>query len=231
MSWVAGYTFVGNGTNGAANAVLFQTATSTYLLRGYTAGSSSGQVPIVGADAQLGAAYVNDVEKHFARKVVKRMWIHVISLQPSTSNNMMAVIAPFRGGGGCEQAVFDVLATAGQVGNTVTNVTSMKGAFSVDSWQSKTVEITAFIAGGAGARQNEFDINSIQVPGAVAGSIVNPAAATGIDGDGDIPACFALAGNCTTAALQNTKVHQIVIEQEVDLLDYIGGMAQVLAVS
>jgi hypothetical protein len=33
MSWIAGYTFVGNGTNGAVNAVLFQTATSTYILK------------------------------------------------------------------------------------------------------------------------------------------------------------------------------------------------------
>jgi hypothetical protein len=225
MSWIAGYTFVGNGTNGAVNAVLFQTATSTYILKAQGAGSS-GFVPIVGSDAQLGAAYVNDVEKHYARKVIKRMWIHVRSLQPSTTNNMMAIIAPFRGGGGAEYAIFEVLATAAEVGNTLTQVSSMKGAFSVDSFQSKSVEITPYIAGGSGARQNEFDLSTI-VSGNSAGSIVNPGVATGVDGDGDIPACFTLAGNCTTAALQNTKVHEIVIEQEVDLLDYIGGMNQV----
>jgi len=228
MAWVTGYTYVGNGTNGAANAVLFLTGTGTYLLSANapTANpntSSSGMVPILGADTQLGRSYVSDIEKHYARKVIKRMWIHIVSLQPSTANNMMAILAPVRGGGGVEGAKFVVLATAGEAGNTVDNVSSMKGACSIDSFESKTIDITAFIAGGSGPRQNEFDLN--QVVGVQNGpTIITAGAPSGVDGDGFVPACFTLAGNNTTAALQGTKVHEIIIEQEVDLLDYVGGM-------
>jgi hypothetical protein len=228
IAWTAGTIFVGNGTNGIANSVYFLTATGTYLARGFSAGAS-GMVPIVASDAQLGAAFIKDVEKHFARKVIKRMWIHLISLQPSTANNMMVVVAPSRGGGGVEWAIFDALATAAEPANTVINVTSMKGSFPCDSWQNKSVEITSFIAGGSGARQNEFDLDTI-VSGNAAGSVINPGLVTGVDGDGDIPACFAVAGNSTTAALQNTNTHLVVIEQEVDYLDYIGGMSQILPI-
>jgi hypothetical protein len=228
VSWTAGFIFVGNGTNGATNAVLYQTATSTYIAAPNSA-ANSGFVPILAADSQFGSSYVTDVEKHYARKIIKRMWMHIISLQPSTSNNMMAVVAPLRGGAGLEAARFDPLATA-NAANTVTNVTSMKGAFSVDSWESKSCEITDFIAGGSGSRQNEFDISS-KTQGAVSGSVLAAGAVINLDGDGFCPACFAIAGNNTTTGLQNTQTHQIVIEQEVDLIDYIGGMAIPLPVA
>jgi len=228
ISWTAGYIFVGNGTNGATNAVIYQTATSTYIAAPNSS-TNSGFVPILAADSQFGSSYVTDVEKHYARKIIRRMWMHIISLQPSTSNNMMAVVAPLRGGAGLEAARFDPLATA-NAANSVTNVTSMKGAFSVDSWESKSVEITDFIAGGSGPRQNEFDISS-KTQGAVAGSVMQAGAIVNLDGDGFCPACFAVAGNNTTAGLQNTQTHQIVIEQEVDLIDYIGGMAIPLPVA
>jgi len=220
-----GYTYVGNGTNGIANSVYFQTASSNYLITGFVATTSSGQVPIAASDFDLGQVYVSDVEKHFARKVVKRMWIHVDSLQPSTSNNMMAIIGVSRGPGGTAFSLPNSL-LATQVANTVANVSSMKASFPVDSWEHKTVEITQFIAGGSGPKQNEFEIQ-----GSPANASIYPGAGSkpAIDADSLIPACIAVAGNCTTAALQNTKVHQITIEQEVDLLDYVGGMAQVVA--
>ncbi len=217
VSWVIGYTFVGNGTNGATDAVLFRTKTNL-LCDPFAAGVSSGQVPIAGSDPQLGAAYLADIEKHFARKVIRRQWLHVDSLQPSTANNMMCVIAPYRGGGTTPYASFSPLATV-VAGNTVENVSSMKGAFPIDSWESKTVDITDYIAGGSGARQNEFEIGATD-------SSATSVTGGDIDGEGLIPSAFAVAGNSTTTALRNTNVHQIVVEQEIDLLDYVGGMAQ-----
>jgi hypothetical protein len=225
VSWVAGYTFVGNGTNGTANSVYFQTASSTWLVKGQGS-ASSGQAPIAGSDLDLGATYVSDIEKHYARKVVKRMWIHVDSLQPSTSNNMMAVIGISRGPGGMAFSVPISLATAAIPSNTVNQVSSMKNAFPVDSWEHKSVEISEFIAGGSGAKQNEFEIQG--APGSNASIYVTSTVIPTIDGDSLIPACIAVAGNCTTTGLQNTKVHQITIEQEVDLLDYVGGMAAIV---
>jgi hypothetical protein len=225
IAWVAGYTYVGDGTNGAANSVLFEDATSTHLLLGYSAGISSGLCPILAADPNVGQAYIQDIEKHYARKRINRMWLRIESLQPSTSNNMMVVVAPRRGcpavGGLNTGGVGDwrVLATAGATGNTVANVSSMKGAMSVDSWETKSLDITDFIAGGTGPKQNEFELGSLATSNATLVSQFQ-------DLLGVAPACFAIAGNSTTAGLQGTKVHQVVIEQECDYLDYIGGLAQ-----
>jgi len=220
---VAGYIWVGDGTDGTANSVYFQTAAGTYLVQGL-ASSSSGMVPIAISDSQVGQAYVRDVEKHFARKIIRRMWIHVDSLQPSTSNNMMAVIGVSRGGGGLSNSIPITFATASVTANTVANVSSMRGAFTVDSWESKCVDITEFIAGGSGPQQNEFDI---ELPTTGASVYTSSGTSYGVDGDGTIPACFAVAGNSTTAALKATQTHQVVIEQEVDLLDFTGGMSLV----
>lgn len=228
MSWVAGYVYVGDGTFGTADAVYFQTATLTWLILGMQA-RSSGQVPIAASDLDVGQIYNDDIEKHFARKVIKRMWIHVDSLQPSTSNNMMAVIGVSRGPGGMAYSVPIGSPTATVTSNTVNNVSSMTMSFPVDSWEHKTVEITDFIAGGSAARQNEFEIQS--APSSAGTDIyVTTAVPTISDGHGTVPACFAVAGNSTTVGLRGTRVHQITIEQEVDLVDFLGGMAQAAAI-
>jgi len=221
IAWVLGYTYVGNGTSGTALGVYLQTASGTWLVKGFAAGSS-GQAPILNADLDLGQTYVKDIIKHFARLVVKRMWVHVDSLQPSTSNNMMAMIGISRGPGGAPASIPITVATASVTFNSVGNVASMRSAFPVDSFESKTLEITEFIAGGSGPKQNEFEIQDAI---ANASFYTTTATATVIDPDGLVPSCIAVAGNCTTAGLEGTNVHQISIEQEIDLLDYLGGMS------
>jgi hypothetical protein len=232
MSWVAGYTYVGDGTNGTAASVYFLPAsagTPKWLVRGFVAGSSSGQVPIAGSDPDLGQAYIADVEKHFQRKIIRAMRLRLDSLQPSTSNNMMVVVAPSRGPGGTAASVPITYATAAVTANTVENVSSMKGSFPVDSWESKVCDITEFIAGGSGAKQNEFEISKGP---AVGTSIYVTSGVYPVDaGVGCIPGCFAIAGNCTTAGLNGTKVHLVSIEQEVDLIDFVGGMSQAAPIS
>lgn len=220
VTWVIGYTYVGNGTNGAANAVYFVDATQSHLLLGYVAGNNSGLCPILGSDANLGASYVSDIDKHYARKRVKRMWLHIDSLQPSTSNNMMCVVAPRRGFGTTFTGDFSTTLASTVAANTVPNVTSMRDAITVDSFESKCLDLTSYIAGGSGSAQNEFEISQLGGFTAVAGHTC--------DLDGVAPAGFAVAGNSTTTALQGTYVHQISVEQEVDLLDFVGGLAQVL---
>jgi hypothetical protein len=133
---------------------------------------------------------------------------------------MMVIIGVSRGPGGTASSRMAPLATAALAANTVANVSSMKKSFPCDSWEHKTVEISDLIAGGSGPKQNEFEIQG--APNSA--SLWTAAGVPAIDGDSLIPACVAVAGLNTTAALQNTQVHQITIEQEVDLLDYIGGM-------
>jgi len=160
IGYVTGYSFVGNGTNGAANSVYFlpySSGTPAWLIKGNAAGSS-GTVPVLPSDSSIGATWVNDLLKHFARIKFNKVYICIDSLQPSTSNNMMIAIAPYRGSGISESSVPITFATAVVAANTIANVTSMKGAIPVGSWESKRIDATSFIAGGGGSMQNELKL-------------------------------------------------------------------------
>jgi len=219
ISWILGYTFVGDGTRGAANAVLFLTNMGTYITGNGAGPAAQGAVPILSSDTQLGATYCSDIEKHYSRKVIKRMWVHVASLQPATSNNMMAVVAVSRGPGLAQQGVQAVQATSVNA-QGFTNVMSMNNAMTVDSFETKSMDVTQFIAGGSGAKQNEFEL----AQAGVATTVIQAGQTAIVDElEGLAPASLIVSGNSTTAGLQNTKVHAIIIEQEIDLLDFVGG--------
>jgi hypothetical protein len=157
MAWTLGFIYVGNGTNGTTNAVLFQTNTGTYSAGAET---HSAVIPIVGGDSQLGKSYINDVQKHFGRKVIKKMWLHLDALVPSTGSAMMIAVAPIRGVGQCSKTIFYPLATAGATANALDSVLSCKDAITCDSFEHKTLDITAYIAGGSGPLQNEFNVSA-----------------------------------------------------------------------
>jgi len=228
ISWIAGYTFVGDGTRGTANNVFFSDAAGTYLFGGLTGtvGTSGvgGGVPILAADSKVGATYIADVEKHYARKVIRKQWMHVITLQPSTSNNMVAYVCGVRGPSAAEQGVALPKATSTAVQQTLTNVLSMDNRLEVRSYESKTMDITHLIAGGSGALQNEFEIDS---PTDASTTVIQSSNVPGIDLIGVCPTSLIVSGNCTTTGLQNTNVHAIIVEQEVDFLDFIGGSSQI----
>jgi hypothetical protein len=224
-AWVLGYTYVGDGTNGTNNKVYFLDAAKTHLLSGHslTAVVSSGVTPVSFRDALLGYIPLVDIAKHFSRYIIQKATVCVESLQPSTSNNMMAIIAPTRGPGLAAENNFVAFATAAVNANSVADLSSMNGAVTVDSWQTKRFDCTHYIAGGSGAKQNEFEVVQFESEeeDLQAGSLFL--------GVGDIPFGLAIAGNSTTAGLEGTVVHQIVVELELDFLDYVGGMSQMLS--
>jgi hypothetical protein len=226
IAYPMGYTFVGNGTDGTNNSVYFQTASGTYLIAGTGSAISgtlpSGAVPIAPSDGDLGASYVTDIFKHFSRVRINRLQVHVDSLQPSTSNNMVAVVGPSRGPGLGQFSYAVALATGSIQSNSYGQVSSMQGAFAVDSWESKCVDLTRYIAGGSGPLQNEFEISTIGTAEKIYPTAEPPQGPL----LGLVPACLTIAGNSTTAGLAGTRVHQISISFEVDLLDFLGGIPQ-----
>jgi len=228
VAWVLGYTYVGNGTNGTNNTVYFLDPLSTNLLVGHSAALSgyysSGVAPVSFRDKVLGYGPLVDIAKHYSRYVIKRAQISVESLQPATSNNMMCIVAPTRGSGLASQNIFVALATATVPGNTVADLTSMNGAVTVDSWETKTFDVTHYVAGGSGAKQNEFEIQQE----VIAEEVLNGPNVEG-NHEGDIPFGIAVAGNSTTAGLEGTIVHQIVAILDLEFLDYVGGMSQILS--
>lgn len=222
---VIGTIYVGNGTNGTTDAVYLQSASNTWLVSGRDATSmASGWAPLLISDADFGQSYIGDIEKHFSRKVIRKMWLHVNSLQPTTTANMVIVGAASRGSQGAEQGLPIATATAVVPANTIANVQSCKGAFVLNSWENKTVDLTEFIAGGSGPRQNEFDLQT----GPTVGQFwTTTATRSTLDASGVVPASICFAGNNTSTSFRGTDIANVVIEQEVDYLDYVGGMSAI----
>lgn len=224
MAWSLGFVYVGNGTNGAANAVLFQTTSGALL-----ADASVAQpfVPILGSDTVLGKSYVSDITKHYARKVIHRMWLEVNALVPSTGSAMMVAIGALRGPSSCAATTPHVLATAGATAATLDSVTSIRDCMVLTSFENRTMEISHLIAGGSGPRQDEFNVASQNASGTafVAATAVGATLPGGLEGI--VPACIVVGGNNTVAAYQAQQMFEIVIRQEVSFLDYAGGSAQV----
>jgi len=203
-SWLAGYIYVGNGTLGATDGVYYRDVTTNVTI--------VPSAPIGAGDANVGQTYMQDIEKHYSRKVYRRLMAHIIPLQTSTSNSMVAYIAPTRGPTG-------LLSSATHTDTTVANVISMGGVTEAASWQASTIDITPYIAGGSGAQQNEFQMTNLVAEGAIIG---NDTWGTDL-----VPAMLTVAGNNATSGLRGTNTHLVVIEQIADYLDFLGGFSPI----
>lgn len=213
ISWIAGYTYVGDGTLGATDSVYFRPAGATTDVT--TGATGAGMVPFLSTDAQIGQTYLADVEKHFARKRVRRAAVRLVSLQPSTANSCMVQVAPVRGPGASGDT--NPLTASIVAAPVLANVMGMSGSKSVASWEHATIDMTPFIAGGSGATQDEFSIAATDGDSAWGSGA--------IDVSGIAPCAFVITGQNSTAALRGTNVHAVILEETVDLLDFIGGQS------
>lgn len=213
VSWIAGSVYVGNGTNGATDSVYFSSNTS-----GLVPGTSGGgQVPILGSDAGVGKSYVSDIEKYYARKVIRKLKVRLLSVQPSTANSMVALIAPVRGPAASGDTVTFTAATT--AAPAYSNVVGMTGVKSVPSYKDAVLDMTPYIAGGSGPKQNEFSINR---DGDTSGTAWG---AGTLDLVGIAPAAFVISGVNGTTGLRGGITHYVVIETVADYLDFLGGMS------
>lgn len=215
ISWLAGYVYVGNGTLGATDSIyaVDPTKTETIVPAPGLTGQTNGGVPIVEGDTLLGATYAADVVKHYARKVIKKVWLDVLPLQTSTTNSMIAAVAPMRGPGSIGQP-----GTGTAAGNSYNNVLSMAGFKQCASWEGMRVDMTPYIAGGSGAKQNEYDVSAGDGSSTAAGGYTYYTR-------GVVPCTFSVSGSNSTTSLRGTVTHSLIVTEVVDLLDSIGGNA------
>lgn len=203
MSWLAGYITVGNGTLGANDGVYYSDVSFTYNILNY--------VPVLGSDTYVGQGYVKDIEKHYQRRILRKRVLRLISLNPATTNQMMVCVAPIAGGGDVQNSSA-VTTTAAAV--TLANTIGIAGAKTAASYECLELDLTPYVKGGAGAKQNEFAINSTQAS----------ATAVGANPTGLVPCCVVVSGSNATSALRGTKTHMVVVEDVVDLVDFVGGV-------
>jgi hypothetical protein len=212
ITWVAGTVYVGNGTLGATNSV-YSAAQNPILL--YTAGTGGGfWIPFAPADVDVGSTYGASLLKLYRRFRIRQARVHLLTIQSSTTNNAVIAVAPCRGPPGA--AEFSSGATGTPAAQTLQNLMSISGMKSCDSFENMTLDLTPYIAGGAGARQDEFAIANSIAQGSDEGQVLDPI--------GVIPCAFQLAGNSTVSALQGTVTHNIICEMVCDLLDFVGAV-------
>lgn len=224
-SYTMGYIFVGDGTNGTANAVLFQSSDKTLINGQQTAAPI---IPILPSDGRLGKSYITDISKHFQRRKYRKLLLHVDSLQPNTNAAMIVVVAPVRGGASAGPTIPTVLATAGATAATLDSVRSMKGNLYLNSFETglkrTTLDLTPFIAGGSGPLQNEFPINNTDFSNSTCYSAAAVMSTLCVPAN-NAPACIIVTGLNTIAGNQNNQMFELIIEMEYDLLDFTGGEA------
>jgi len=210
FSYVAGSIYVGNGTLGATDKVYFSPDAGTHTQTG------APFTPIAPASTDFGSAYILAIEKLFRRKTYKRLRVFFFPIQSSTTNNMTITVAPIAGPADYAEATNVALSTdTTATPATQLMVMSFSGNTTVDSFEPTMIDLTQYIRGGAGAKENEFAIGNVSAG-------VNT---TGGNQLGAIPACFVVSGNSNATALRGTNTHLVVVEEIVDLIDFTGNDA------
>lgn len=226
IRWTLGYVYIGDGVHGTIDNVLFQTSD----LKIFASNAGNGLVPVLAGDTILGKTYVRDVQKHFGRKVIRKLVMYLDGLVPSTGTAAMIAFAPLRGASQVGLSATVPSPTPGAPGVNLDTVLSLNGSDVIDTFEHRSYDLTRFIAGGFGPAQNEFNVSAnFTGPGACPSTVLVAGATlintTGIDLISVVPMTLLFSGKNSQASLRGQQVFEVVIEQVVDLLDYTGGLS------
>lgn len=186
-------------------------------------GSTVVYVPILPADTNstssgvgFGVSYMTDILKHFARVRFNALSVHYepFAAGSSTTSNCTMAMAPYRGPvTSFVNASNPYLLTSTPTSISANNtnyVASSRDGVTFPSWQSMSLNLTPYIAGGSGAKQNEFPVNTLA---SVGPGIITPLA---------VPCAFSIGGSYSGSALDTSYIAQVWVEANIDLLDFVG---------
>jgi len=173
-------------------------------------------LPVAPCDNYIGRNNMYDVMKHYSRKVVSSVKVYLTPELTNTGNNGLFAISATRGGTDTFGINSTTTATSLSVG-TDTDVMTMKNAVPFRVYDSVEYDATWAIAGGSGAKQNEF---------AISNSDTNNSTVVGnaVDGLGVIPCVLVMGGSAGGAysTSNQTASHRCIIKMTISLLDYRG---------
>jgi len=203
FSYLAGFVIVTSTSGGAsstAGSVMFQPAAGTVVSTGFN--------PVQPASAVWGQSYIADVWKHFARKRYNSVKLAIVpsGLGAASTSPLSVNFAPYRSGNAQTATVAGTTGTG--VALSVASIMGMKDNVEFPCYQTLEMDVTKYIAGGSGSRQNEFDERG------------------DIDDQGQTtPLMFALSGQYagTAPAAANATYANVFVTCVVDLLDFSGG--------
>ncbi len=211
ISWITGTAYVGNGTLGATDSVYFRPASMTSAVIIGAASGDSAHVPVAGADTVLGVSYIRDIAKHYSRMRVHSAKVDLTHIVSSTANDATVALAPVAGPGASDAAT--TTTGSGTTGASLAAIQSMEGSRTASAYSSTAVDLTRYVRGGSGPKQNEFSISGVGTSTTVIGQA---------DQDGVVPCCFAIGGYNSTTGLRGKDIHNVVVTLVVEFIDFLG---------
>jgi hypothetical protein len=217
MAYVAGYVYVAN------NGQIFFRDNSGL-------GLAQTPVPVAPADYSTGGIYIGqlymqNIMSNFMRRRYHKIKAFYQSLTPSTTGTVSGsftagtgtisgggtsevLLAPIRSGGFDPIWVATSTPTGGLLQETVA---AASGAISFPNWAEAEIDLTPYIAGGSGPKQNEFSINNF----ANIASLTNP-----VNNQYACPCALAVSGTLAGGP-SSVNIGRVVFEVTVDLLDFV----------
>jgi len=172
-------------------------------------------LPVAPCDNWIGRNNMYDVMKHYSRKVVTAIKVYLTPELTNTGNNGLFAISATRGGTDTFGINSTTSATSLGVGSD-TDVMTMKNAVPFRVYDSVEYDATWAIAGGSGAKQNEFAISNSDTNN-------NTVVGNAVDGLGVIPCVLVMGGSSGAYSTSTQTVsHRCIIKLTISLLDYRG---------
>jgi len=203
FNYIWGGTVVGDSAHtGAGGFINFVPA---YALGTTNAICTSGVCPVAPGDTAWGLPGFGQIMVQFTRIVFKRLMLEVIPVRGSSTDTGLMCIAPVRG--------FNYSVTWGTSSSmsiAESTVIDMSGSKMFPMWEGAKLDLTPYIAGGSGAKENEFP---------TLGFLNNSNSQTNEISDWlSIPCGIILGGQ--TQITSNFQTHIFRMHATVDLLDW-----------
>jgi len=208
ITWQIGVLRQGNGTIGASNRGYIDVFNSVdYIIVRDTSDGGYG-CPILPQDPYVGQSYAADLLKHFARIRYHKIVLHADTSTSATTGNVTFAIAPTSGASQVGFATQTGTSTA--VVLVLGAVEALEGSKTIRAWDNVSMDMTKYIAGGSGPKQNEFDINQG----------FNSTIVSGTSGEfrDVVPCCFVVGGQGGT---DGSIYHNVWAEAWVELIDFL----------
>jgi len=206
----------GNATNGA-NLALFLTPIANqglYLTGGILPIAPGDNGVIAAGGGTFGAAYVTDLFKHFARVRFRKIVMIYCPLTANTGQDTVLYFAPIRGGA----ASISTASLGSAQGSVIplSTIQGMRGNKGGPHWRPCVLDLTPYIAGGSGPKQNEF---TLDITGSATAAVADLVAEVAL------PCEVAFGGNSSVSAHNGSALGYIKVCCVVDLLDFVGGLS------
>jgi hypothetical protein len=206
VSYTVGFLSATDNTKtGSAGTISFIPASNVQAANPGNGFSIYGMAPILPGDIDYGLAPVGQIIGSFERIRYKRIQLTIHPMRGSTSDDGVFIVAPLRGG-----YYTYTIGTSATSSTTYATLLDLQEAKSQPLWQQASIDLTPYIAGGSGSKENEF-FTSFGTKSAASNAVTTV-----------IPTAFVVAGvtNINASTSSYNYISSCRVTCSMDLLDW-----------